>query len=69
MLLTRVRLPLAPPSELTPADFLRLMAVDKKIQDGRLRLILLRDLGQGVIAENVDADRLREMLEHALSRC
>ncbi|MDG4552435.1 MAG: 3-dehydroquinate synthase [Candidatus Contendobacter sp.] len=67
-LLTRARLPLAPPPELTPADFLRLMAVDKKVQDGRLRLILLRELGQGVIAENVAAGRLRETLEHALSR-
>jgi 3-dehydroquinate synthase len=39
------------------------MAVDKKVQDGRLRLILLRDLGQGVIAGDVDARRLRETLE------
>jgi 3-dehydroquinate synthase len=39
------------------------MAVDKKVQDGRLRLILLRDLGQGVIAGDVDAGRLRETLE------
>ena len=62
-LLTRARLPLAPPSELTPADFLRLMAVDKKVQDGRLRLILLRDLGQGIIAGDVDARRLCETLE------
>ena len=62
-LLARARLPLAPPSELTPADFLRLMAVDKKVQDGRLRLILLRDLGQGVIAGDVDARRLCETLE------
>jgi len=62
-LLARARLPLAPPPELTPADFLRLMAVDKKVQDGRLRLILLRDLGQAVIAGDVDARRLRETLE------
>jgi 3-dehydroquinate synthase len=62
-LLTRARLPLVPPPELTPDDFLRLMAVDKKVQDGRLRLILLRDLGQGVIAGDVDARRLRETLE------
>jgi 3-dehydroquinate synthase len=62
-LLARARLPLAPPSKLTPDDFLRLMAVDKKVQDGRLRLILLRDLGQGAIAGDVDAQRLRETLE------
>ncbi len=62
-LLARARLPLDPPPELTPDDFLRLMAVDKKVKDGRLRLILLRDLGRGVIASNVDTDRLRETLE------
>jgi 3-dehydroquinate synthase len=62
VLLTRAGLPLTPPPELTPDDFLRLMAVDKKVQDGRLRLVLLRDLGQGVIAESVDARQLRATL-------
>ncbi|HRZ23485.1 MAG TPA: 3-dehydroquinate synthase [Candidatus Contendobacter sp.] len=61
-LLAQAHLPLTPPPELTPDDFLRLMAVDKKVQDGRLRLILLRDLGQGVIAGDVDARLLRETL-------
>ncbi len=65
-LLTRARLPLAPPPTLTPEDFLRLMAVDKKVKDGQLRLILLRELGQGVIASDIDAQRLRETLDHAI---
>lgn len=61
-LLARAGLPLEPPPELTPDDFLRLMAVDKKVQDGRLRLILLRDLGHGVIADDMDAAFIREIL-------
>ena len=65
-LLARAHLPLDPPPRLTTDDFLRLMAVDKKVQDGRLRLILLRELGQGVIASDVDAQRLRETLDYAL---
>lgn len=65
-LLQRARLPVQPPPQLTPEDFLRLMAVDKKVKDGQLRLILLRELGQGVIASAVDARRLRETLERAL---
>ena len=64
-LLARARLPLDPPPTLTPDDFLRLMAVDKKVQDGRLRLILLRDLGQAVIAGGVEPQRLRETLADA----
>jgi 3-dehydroquinate synthase len=62
-LLERAHLPLVPPPDLTADDFLRLMAVDKKVQDGRLRLILLRGLGQGIIADDVDPIRLRETLE------
>ena len=62
-LLERARLPLNPPPALTADDFLRLMAVDKKVQDGRLRLILLRGLGNGVIADEVDPRLLRETLE------
>ena len=64
-LLARAGLPLEPPPALTTDDFLRLMAVDKKVRDGRLRLILLRDLGRGVIAGAVDPQRLRETLEAA----
>ncbi len=62
-LLERARLPLNPPPELTADDFLRLMAVDKKVKDGRLRLILLRGLGNGVIADEVDPRLLRETLD------
>ncbi len=66
VLLARAHLPLKPPPVLTPEDFLRLMAVDKKVKDGQLRLILLRELGQGVIAGDVDVQHLRETLEQAL---
>jgi len=38
--------------------------VDKKVKDGRLRLILLRDLGQAVIASDTDPHFLRETLKH-----
>ena len=65
-LLARAGLPLNPPPQLTPDDFLRLMAVDKKVKDGKLRLILLRGLGHGVIAGDVDPQRLQETLVAAL---
>ena len=61
-LLDRARLPLSPPPALTADDFLRLMAVDKKVKGGQLRLILLRGLGNGVIADTVDPRLLRETL-------
>ncbi len=62
-LLHRARLPVQSPVELDNEKFLQLMAVDKKVQDGRLRLVLLQSLGHGVIAEQVDPALLRATLE------
>jgi 3-dehydroquinate synthase len=41
------------------------MAVDKKARDGRLRFILLKALGQAVIAADIDPVLLRATLESA----
>ncbi len=55
-------LPIAPPHELTAERFLELMAVDKKVLDGRLRLVLLRHLGEAVVTGEIDSGLLRETL-------
>ena len=41
-LVKRSNLPTSPPEDMTPDDFIQLMAVDKKNVDGSLRLVLLR---------------------------
>ncbi len=56
-------LPVAPPAEMTPAHFLEHMAVDKKVLDGRLRLVLLRHLGEAVVTSEFP----REILNATLS--
>ncbi len=61
-LLLRAGLPVMPPDEMTPEDFLEHMAVDKKVLDGRLRLVLLRQLGEAVITD----DFPREVLDATL---
>ena len=61
-LLQRAGLPVVPPAEMSPEDFLEHMAVDKKVLDGRLRLVLLRSLGDAVITD----DFPREVLEATL---
>lgn len=61
-LLLRAGLPVVPPVEMGPEDFLEHMAVDKKVLDGRLRLVLLRQLGEAVIAD----DFPREVLDATL---
>ncbi len=45
-------LPVAPPDDLTQDRIRRLMARDKKALAGRLRLVLLRDLGQAVLTDD-----------------
>lgn len=61
----RSQLPIRPPSGMTPDDFLKHMAVDKKNVDGRMRLVLLQQLGEAY----VDADVSHEALERVLSAC
>ena len=61
-LLQRAGLPVVPPAEMAPQDFLEHMAVDKKVLAGRLRLVLLRRLGEAVITD----DFPREVLDSTL---
>ncbi len=62
-LLEMARLPLQAPESLSSERFLELMAVDKKVQDGRLRLVLMKSLGQSVITDEVSAGQIAAMLD------
>lgn len=59
-ILQRAGLPVLPPS-LSVDEFLRHMAMDKKVKDGQLRLVLLRHLGKAVVSGAPEA-KLRETL-------
>jgi len=61
-LLASARLPVDRPPELSPTRLRELMAIDKKVLDGRLRLVLLEQIGRAVIRDDVPADRLAETL-------
>ena len=61
-LLRRAGLPVVPPAEMTAEDFMEHMAVDKKVLDGRLRLVLLQGLGNAVVT----GDFPREILDATL---
>lgn len=65
-LLQRANLPVELPEDcpLTVEDFRKVMAVDKKVADGLLRLILLRgDLGGCEFTGDYDRSKLEETLE------
>lgn len=48
------------------ATLVRLMGQDKKVQDGRLRFILARGIGQAFVADDVPPDRVESLLAEAL---
>ena len=56
-------LPIDPPPGLSADRFLELMAVDKKVLDGRLRLVLLRGIGTALVTDDFDPALLRATLD------
>ena len=61
-LLQRARLPVVPPANMSVADFLGHMAVDKKALDGQIRLVLLQRLGEAVVTADYPQVRLESVL-------
>ena len=66
-LLSQSRLPINPPSDMNPADFVELMAVDKKVLDGQLRLVLLTALGTAIVTDQFDHNNLLNTLKRFCS--
>lgn len=62
-ILLAARLPVTVPSQMTAERFLALMAVDKKVQDGAIRLVLLKAIGVAVISDDYDRNELLQTLE------
>ena len=56
------RLPVRAPGTLSTARFLELMAVDKKVLNGRLRLVLLKRLGEAVVTDDYPRAELEATL-------
>jgi 3-dehydroquinate synthase (EC 4.2.3.4) len=63
-LVARCGLPTRPPDGMTPEDFRRLMARDKKVAAGRLRLVLLRTLGEACVTADFDPAQMDGTLKH-----
>lgn len=60
-LLTKAKLPLDAP-QLGVEKYLALMQLDKKVADGKIRLILQQGIGKSVITSDYDVEKLRESL-------
>lgn len=62
-IILRAGLPQQPPADMTPEDFMRLMAVDKKNVDGALRLVLLRSIGDAFVTADLRKEHLAATLD------
>ncbi len=60
-LLSRLALPVEPPA-LGADRYVELMAQDKKVEAGRLRLVLLEALGRATVRTDVPIPELRALL-------
>jgi 3-dehydroquinate synthase len=56
-------LPVAVPGDMSAERFLSLMAVDKKVIDGRLRLIVLQSLGRAEVRDDIATDLVIRAIE------
>lgn len=57
-LLGDLDLPVSAPGDMAASQFLELMARDKKVIEGRLRLVLLRAIGDAFVTDAVDTSRV-----------
>ena len=64
-LLRLAGLPISPPDEMDESQFMKLMAIDKKVINGELRLILLKSIGKAVVTGDFKAALLSETLTSA----
>lgn len=64
-LIAAFSLPVTPPQTMQADDFMALMVRDKKVLDGQLRLVLLKNIGSAVVTADFSLQRLEETLVKA----
>ncbi len=66
-LIEQAKLPCRAPKSMTAERFLELMAVDKKVLDGVLRLVLMKGIGQSLVTDDYTLDDLNKAINHSLA--
>jgi len=61
--LKAAHLPCKPPASMSPDRFRELMSVDKKVLNGKIRLVLLKQLGEAIVTEDFASELLDQTLE------
>lgn len=63
LLLNNSNLPITVPENMPNQQFLDLMSVDKKVLTGKLRLVLLKSIGDAVVTEEAPVEKITESIE------
>jgi 3-dehydroquinate synthase len=61
------QLPVDSPKGMSPDRFKELMSVDKKVLDGKLRLVLLKSMGEAITTSDFELNDLNDTLEKLTS--
>ncbi len=62
-------MPVVPPADIGVDEYLRLMSSDKKAKQGRIRFVLLRGIGEAVLADEVAPSLLAQTLTARTGLC
>lgn len=62
-ILEAANLPVYPPEDMSAERFKALMSVDKKVIDGSIRLVLLREIGKATVTSDFPVEMLDQTLE------
>ena len=62
LIFKQANLPVEPPDEMTQDQFNTIMAVDKKVLDGVMRLVLMKQLGKAIVTSDFDHEKLQNLL-------
>ncbi|MFT7490446.1 MAG: 3-dehydroquinate synthase [Pseudohongiellaceae bacterium] len=61
-LLETANLPVTVPENMTERQFLDIMAVDKKVLNGKLRLVLLKSVGCAIVTEDAPQEKISQSI-------
>lgn len=62
-ILSLANLPIEPPNNLSETEYHQYMSRDKKVQDGVMNLVLLKNVGEAVLSNDYDPVALQAVLE------
>ena len=66
-LIEKANLPTSAPENMSANDFSQHMAVDKKVRDGKLFLVLLKEIGNAVLTADLKGNSFEENLQECCS--